>query len=1077
MAKREIIIELRVDQKTAVNDLGKAKVELINLKEAERALVKEIKLAGSATALQQKELGRLQGASAKTSANIRELRNEVGELTKNGQRFRDKMAEASRAGLGAFGLQALSVTAAVTGAVAVFRDAIGTVKDFEVALSGIKALGGEYAENIDAIAEATKTAGIAFGFTAVESANGVEALAKAGVSAADILGGGLEGALTLAAAGELSVADAAEIASKAMVQFGLSGGEVTKIADLLANGANKATGDVSDFGQALNQSGQVASQFGISIEDTIGTLTAFANAGLVGSDAGTSFRTMLLRLAKPSKEATEVLDKYNISAFDLQGNFVGIDKLAGQLQTQLKDLTEEQRNSALATVFGTDAIRSASILYKEGADGIAKWTEEVSETGTAAAIAAERTNNLSGDVDKLKATYDSLILSKGGIVGFFRDITQGVTGLLDAFNDTGFAAEELERITGRGYWIDGLINPLDQSGLSELTVKLRDVRAELAKGPSQQKYADAISSLYRQIQNIQKGIEDGSLDFSDEAAEDSILILRDQIKKLSEDRNKYAESLAKQSAQEFEAARKSATATKEETASIEESTDATKKKSGAIKGQSKDLADLIALRKELAAEEFKASQANLTPQQQEVNQAVATRDNRIDRAKGDTKILEDIEIAYQREILAIRQKYGALQTAQIDNLSGDQLKAKLDALKVEAEALAKAQVDTLLAADSKSDRSALIAAQGAERLALLKQIQDAEALLLAQAHDKQYLEAQLNGEDLIELKKRQDAEVIAQEKAFQQQRVAAAGTADLTIVALEQTQRINNINGVRDYNNERALITARFYAGEIRSAEQYWAEINAINKEQTNNELGQKVNALNSFQALADAAANVNIAKKEDEIRTLQDRLETATTDQEREEIQSQIARAERSKKSYEKQKKDMQVFAIAAALISTYQSAALALSSPPGPPYSLIYVAGAIAAGLAQVAKIASFSTGGVVQKSDGPAYSGNKGDTMLISAYPGETVVNPKQRRRMNALAGFDVFRAGGVPGYFSTSTGIPGFAVGGTVPAPSPQSLVQVEQVALAAVRDPNIFVRVTDINKVQGTLAKVIERNQL
>ena len=100
-----------------------------------------------------------------------------------------------------------------------------------------------------------------------------------------------------------------------------------------------------------------------------------------------------------------------------------------------------------------------------------------------------------------------------------------------------------------------------------------------------------------------------------------------------------------------------------------------------------------------------------------------------------------------------------------------------------------------------------------------------------------------------------------------------------------------------------------------------------------------------------------------------------------------------------------------------------------------------------------------------------------MLISAYPGETVVNPKQRRRMNALAGFDVFRAGGVPGYFSTSTGIPGFAVGGTVPAPSPQSLVQVEQVALAAVRDPNIFVRVTDINKVQGTLAKVIERNQL
>ena len=365
MAKTsEVVVTLRLDDKGAVDRLGALEIETKQYQRELRALNAEIAKNGTATKEQTQQVGRLSASIRSNQTVIRELKNDLSGATAAGLRFRDKMADAAKAGLGAFGLNILSVTGAITGLVSVLRNAVTTLADFDKALSSVSALGGDYAANIDKIAEATKTAGIAFGFTAVESVKAVEALAKAGVAVEDILGGGLEGALTLAAAGSLDVADAAEAAAKSMVQFGLAGEDVTLIADLFANSANKALGEVSDITAALNQSGQVANQFGISIEETVGTLTAFANAGLLGSDAGTSFRTMLLRLAKPTEDSAAAMDRLGINAFDAQGQFIGIEKLAGQLQTQLKGLTEEQRNNTLATIFGTDAIRSASILYE-----------------------------------------------------------------------------------------------------------------------------------------------------------------------------------------------------------------------------------------------------------------------------------------------------------------------------------------------------------------------------------------------------------------------------------------------------------------------------------------------------------------------------------------------------------------------------------------------------------------------------------------------------------------------------------------------------------------------------------------
>jgi TP901 family phage tail tape measure protein len=310
--------------------------------------------------------------------------------------------------------------------------AVKRFADFDQAMSAVRANSGATGASLEALRQAAITMGADSQFSASEAAQGINEMAKAGVAAKDILGGGLKGALDLAAAGQISVADAAETAATAMTVFKLSGDKIPHVADLLANASNKAQGGVGDMSAALKQAGLVAAGMGLSIEETTAGLTAFANAGLLGSDAGTAFKTMLQRLAAPVGEAKSLMDDLNINAYDSAGNFVGLANVAEQLKTSMQDMTPAQRAAAQSVIFGSDAVRAANVLYEQGADGINRWTKEVSEQGAAAKQAATLTDNLKGDIERLGGALDSVFINTGsGANGSLRGLTQGITGLVN----------------------------------------------------------------------------------------------------------------------------------------------------------------------------------------------------------------------------------------------------------------------------------------------------------------------------------------------------------------------------------------------------------------------------------------------------------------------------------------------------------------------------------------------------------------------------------------------------------------------------------------------------------------------
>jgi TP901 family phage tail tape measure protein len=304
---------------------------------------------------------------------------------------------------------------------------------FDTAMSGVQAATMASAQTMGQLRDLAIELGGSTQYSAEEAAQGITELAKAGVSTADILGGGLAGALDLAASGQLEVADAAEIAATQMVVFNLAGNQTSHVADLLAAGAGKAQGSVSDMALALQYAGLPAAGLGLTIEETAGTLGLFASNGLVGEKAGTSFRGMLVSLTNPVGKSRELMDELGLSFFDASGQFIGMEGVAGQLQDRLGDLTVEQRNASLAQLFGNEALGAAQALYKNGAAGVREWTNNVDDAGFAAEQAAMLTDNLSGDLERMGGSFDSLMTTiGGGLQGPLRDLVQSLTWVIDA---------------------------------------------------------------------------------------------------------------------------------------------------------------------------------------------------------------------------------------------------------------------------------------------------------------------------------------------------------------------------------------------------------------------------------------------------------------------------------------------------------------------------------------------------------------------------------------------------------------------------------------------------------------------
>ncbi|TFC59405.1 MULTISPECIES: phage tail tape measure protein [unclassified Cryobacterium] len=361
---------------------------------------------------------RLGGAAENANPKVEETAAKVAEL----------QAESEEAAT-SLGTLAVGIGAAFA-AMAVLT--VGAYATFDEASSKTAAATMATREQQDLLKASAIEQGAASVYSATEAADAQTELAKAGVSVNDILGGGLSGSLALAAAGELAVARAAEIAATTLTVFSLKGDQAGHVADLLAAGAGKAQGSVDDLALGLDYVGVTFARLNIPLEDTVGTLALLAANGLLGEKAGTGLRSVISSLTSPVAKASEVMKQYNIDVFDGTGNFIGMAGAAEQLKMGLGDLDEETRSAALGAIFGAEAATAAGILYSSGAKGVEDWTNNVNDQGYAAEQAAMKTDNLTGDLERLGGSMDSALIKTGSTANdVMREMVQILSGLVD----------------------------------------------------------------------------------------------------------------------------------------------------------------------------------------------------------------------------------------------------------------------------------------------------------------------------------------------------------------------------------------------------------------------------------------------------------------------------------------------------------------------------------------------------------------------------------------------------------------------------------------------------------------------
>lgn len=346
------------------------------------------------------------------------------------------------------GKNALSVFAGnvLTEVVSQAKNAAGAVLEigtaFEMGMSTVQAISGATGDELAALTDKAKEMGANTKFSATEAAEAMQYMAMAGWKTDDMLNG-IEGIMNLAAASGEDLATTSDIVTDALTAFGLTAQDSAHFADILAQASSNANTNVSMMGETFKYVAPVAGAMGYSAEDVATAVGLMANSGIKASQAGTSLRTMLSRMAKPTKEVQAAMDALGISLTDSDGNMKSFHEVMGDLRAGFGGLSEAE-SITMATMLGGQEAMSGLLAIVNASDAdYQKLTDSISACdGAAASMADTMQNNLEGQFTILGSTAQGLALEVyDSIKEPMTDITKlgidAVSNLTDGFKIGG----------------------------------------------------------------------------------------------------------------------------------------------------------------------------------------------------------------------------------------------------------------------------------------------------------------------------------------------------------------------------------------------------------------------------------------------------------------------------------------------------------------------------------------------------------------------------------------------------------------------------------------------------------------
>lgn len=263
---------------------------------------------------------------------------------------------------------------------------------------------------------------------ATQAGEAIEVLAANGMDLEDILAGGARGAVQLANATGSDFATAATIATDAIQQFGFKASDLETVADGIAGVLIQSKFDANDYALALSNAGGIAGGLGVDFGDFNTVLAATSSFFSSGSDAGTSFKTLLTRLAKPTDDVKAAMDEFGISIFDSAGQMLPFADISGKLNDVFKDLNESEKAELATRLGGTDAMRTILGLAGLTEEQFNALSAEVNQSGLASQAAATRVDSLTGAWEIFKGIIEAVQIQVGDkFLPIIRRVTEAVS--------------------------------------------------------------------------------------------------------------------------------------------------------------------------------------------------------------------------------------------------------------------------------------------------------------------------------------------------------------------------------------------------------------------------------------------------------------------------------------------------------------------------------------------------------------------------------------------------------------------------------------------------------------------------
>lgn len=350
------------------------------------------------------------------------------------------------------GKKLLPVTATVT---ALGTVSVKTAADFESSMSKVAAVSGATGSDLEALSKKAREMGSKTKFSASEAAEAMNYMAMAGWKTEDMLSG-IEGVMNLAAASGEDLATTSDIVTDALTAFGLSAQDSGHFADVLAAASSNANTNVSMMGETFKYAAPIAGALGFSVEDTAEAIGLMANAGIKGSQAGTSLRTIMTNLSGDVKICGQNIGEVTIATTNADGSMRDLSDILADCRVAFSGLSESEQAAAAEALVGKNAMSGFLALMNASEGDIDKLSGAIDNCNGAAQNMADIMNdNLEGQLTILKSQLQELAISFGEI-------------LLPA----------VKKIVG---WIQGFINVLNSlpDGVKETIVTIALIAAAL----------------------------------------------------------------------------------------------------------------------------------------------------------------------------------------------------------------------------------------------------------------------------------------------------------------------------------------------------------------------------------------------------------------------------------------------------------------------------------------------------------------------------------------------------------------------------------------------------------------------